>query len=148
MPRSRRADSEWAPRSPAWRSRHGRTARASITGPHLPALNSRIDAFDLTVAATADYLKSIWPNELADVSFHVANAPLDAAEGDEVERWFVDARHRQIVLYRIPIQRLARLHRNDEMHKRMYVESCVFRAVADLLGKDPWDLAPERFRHF
>jgi hypothetical protein len=27
------------------------------------------------------------------------------------------------------------------------VESCVFRAVAELLGKDPWDLAPDRFRH-
>jgi hypothetical protein len=30
----------------------------------------------------------------------------------------------------------------------MLVESCVFRAVAELLGKEPWDLAPERFRHF
>jgi hypothetical protein len=29
----------------------------------------------------------------------------------------------------------------------MMIESCVFRAVAELLGKDPWDLAPERFRH-
>jgi hypothetical protein len=24
----------------------------------------------------------------------------------------------------------------------------VFRAVAELLGKDPWDIAPERYRHF
>jgi hypothetical protein len=39
------------------------------------------------------------------------------------------------------------VHRNDELHRRMLVESCVFRAVAELLGKDPWDLAPERFRH-
>ena len=43
---------------------------------------------------------------------------------------------------------MSRLHRYDELHKRMMIESCVFRAVAELLGKDPWDLAPERFRHF
>jgi hypothetical protein len=30
----------------------------------------------------------------------------------------------------------------------MYVEGCVFKAVGELLGKDPWDLAPDRFRHF
>ena len=30
----------------------------------------------------------------------------------------------------------------------MFIESCVFRAVAELLGKDPWDIAPERYRHF
>ena len=42
---------------------------------------------------------------------------------------------------------LSRLHRYDDLHRRMMVESCVFRAVAELLGKDPWDLAPERFRH-
>ena len=52
------------------------------------------------------------------------------------------------MLYRVPIERLAHLHQDDDVHKRMMVESCVFRAVAELLGKDPWDLAPERFRHF
>jgi hypothetical protein len=30
----------------------------------------------------------------------------------------------------------------------MVIESCVFRGIAELLGKDPWDLAPDRFRHF
>jgi hypothetical protein len=53
-----------------------------------------------------------------------------------------------VVLYRLPIERLQHLHVDDEAHQRMYVESCVFRAVADLLGKDPWDLAPDRFHHF
>jgi hypothetical protein len=56
-------------------------------------------------------------------------------------------RERRVILYRVPIERLAHLHRNDEIHRRMVIESCVFRAVAELLGKDPWDLAPERFRH-
>ena len=68
--------------------------------------------------------------------------------GVGVERYAVDARTRRITFSRLPIQRLSRLHRNDEFHQRMVIESCVFRAVAELLGKDPWDLAPDRFRHF
>ena len=28
----------------------------------------------------------------------------------------------------------------------MAIESYVFRGIAELLGKDPWDLAPERYR--
>ncbi len=52
------------------------------------------------------------------------------------------------MLYRLPIERLAHLHRDDEWHRRSFIESCVFRAVAELLGKDPWDIAPERYRHF
>jgi lambda repressor-like predicted transcriptional regulator len=27
------------------------------------------------------------------------------------------------------------------------IETCVFRAVAELLGKDPWELAPDRYRN-
>ena len=65
-----------------------------------------------------------------------------------VDRWRTDARARRVVLYRVPIERLAHLHRDDEWHRRSYIESCVFRAVAELLGKDPWDIAPERYRHF
>jgi len=111
-------------------------------------LHNRIDLFDLTVASTADYLKGLWPDDLADVRFEIAAAPATALSDDEVERWVVDPATRTIVLFRIPIQRLSKLHRNDDLHRRLLVESCVFRAVAELLGKDPWDLAPERFRHY
>ncbi|MCU1415489.1 MAG: hypothetical protein JWN80_2829 [Microbacteriaceae bacterium] len=108
--------------------------------------------FDTTVAATAEYLKDMWPDELADVIFEVAGLPSATGPGAtenaaRIERWRVIAAERRVILYRLPIERLARLHRNDELHRRMLVESCVFRAVAELLGKDPWDLAPERFRH-
>jgi hypothetical protein len=147
MPRSRRSSSE--PMVTAtWRNRHGRSARGSITGPHLPMLHNRIDLFDLAVASTADYLKGLWPDDLAGVHFEIAAAPISTPGTDGVERWRVDPATKRIVLYRIPIQRLTKLHRNDELHRRMLVESCVFRAVAELLGKDPWDLAPDRFRHF
>jgi hypothetical protein len=82
------------------------------------------------------------------VHFEVAATPIGNSGSDGVDRWRVDHGRRRIVFYRVPIQRLTKLHRNDDIHRRMYIEGCVFRAVAELLGKDPWDLAPDRFRHF
>lgn len=101
----------------------------------------------MTVASTAEYLKDLWPDELASVSFEVATLPSTPAAVSGVERWRILPAERRVIMYRLPIERLSRLHRYDELHKRMMVESCVFRAVAELLGKDPWDLAPSRFRH-
>ena len=147
MPRNRRTSSN-PPATSRWRSRHGRGARGPVTGPHLPMLQNRIDFFDMTVASTADYLKGVWPDELANVHFEVAATPTGNTGTDGVDRWYVDHSRRRIVLYRVPIQRLTKLHRDDELHRRMYIEGCVFRAVAELLGEDPWDLAPDRYRHF
>ena len=132
---------------PGWRDRHGRGIRAAVTGPHLPPLWSRVDIFDSAVASTAEYLKDIWPEELATVSFEVAGIPAKLTSESGVDRWRVFPDENRIVLYRLPIERLSRLHKYDAMHRRMMIESCVFRAVAELLGKDPWDLAPDRFRH-
>jgi hypothetical protein len=132
---------------PGWRDRHGRGIRAAVTGPHLPMLRTRTDVFDQTVASTAGYLKDLWPDELAGVHFEVAALPPDPVPGGIVDRWLVLAPQRRIILFRLPIERMARLHRRDELHRRMMIESCVFRAVAELLGKDPWELAPPRFRH-
>jgi hypothetical protein len=129
------------------RNRHGRDLRSSVAGPHLPFLRSRIDLFDTTVASTAEYLRSVWPNELATVSFEVATMPFGRfGSSDHVDRWSVT--ENRVIMFRLPIERMSRLHRDDEVHRRLAIESCVFRAVAELLGKDPWDLAPDRFRHF
>lgn len=103
----------------------------------------------MTVAATAEYLKDVWPDELAGVTFEIAGLPSTIGSTERgVDRWLVIAPERRVILFRLPIERLARLPRPDELQQRMIIESCVFRAVAELLGKDPWDLAPERFRHF
>ncbi|TQL48608.1 hypothetical protein FB562_1705 [Homoserinimonas aerilata] len=143
-----RSRSTRASARPGSRDRHGRGIRSAVTGPHLPLLHTRADVFDMSVASAAGYLKDLWPRELARVRFEVAALPMGANPAGFVERWSVVAAEQRIVLYRLPIERLARLHRDDELHRRMMIESCVFRAVAELLGKDPWDLAPERFRHF
>ncbi|HEV7948561.1 MAG TPA: metallopeptidase family protein [Glaciihabitans sp.] len=147
MPSSRRRSTSVSARS-GWRDRHGRGIRASVTGPHLPLLRSRADLFDMTVSSTAEYLRDMWPDELGDVAFEVAVLPSNVSGEAGLDRWQVTKSENRIVLFRLPIERLSRLHRYDEMHKRMMIESCVFRAVAELMGKDPWDLAPDRFRHF
>jgi len=101
----------------------------------------------MTVASTAEYLKDLWPDELNHVRFEVAVIPSAPLGESGLDRWRVVKNERRIILYRLPIERMSRLHRYDELHRRMMIESCVFRAVAEMLGKDPWDLAPERFRH-
>lgn len=150
MARSRAARPHDSHRGTA-RDRHGRGLRSAVTGPHLPLLRSRVDIFDMTVASAAQYLKEIWPAELDKVSFEVAGVPARLTGSTNgslgVDRWRVFASDRRIVLYRLPIERLSKLHRYDELHRRMMIESCVFRAVAELIGKDPWDLAPDRYRH-
>jgi hypothetical protein len=102
----------------------------------------------MAVASTAEYLKDMWPDELSGVSFEVAVLPSSLMGTAGLDRWQVLSSERRIVLFRLPIERLSRLHRYDDSHKRMMIESCVFRAVAELLGKDPWDLAPDRYRSF
>lgn len=119
--------------------------RSAVTGPFLPPLRTRLDDFDLTVASTANALRDAWP-ELDDVTFEVAQAPAEAVHGDHIDRWKVFHDERRIVFYRLPIVRFIRVREGDEIEERLIVESCVYRAVADLLGKDPWELSPGRYR--
>ena len=111
-------------------------------------LHTRANFFDACVASAVEYLRALWPSDLAGVHISVASVPSGAPHPDGVDRWRVDPRTSRVELYRVPIQRLAHLHRDDDWHRRSYIESCVFRALAELLGKNPWDIAPERFRHF
>lgn len=130
------------------RDRHGRGIRSSVTGPHLRRLRTRRDFFDSCVASAAEYLRDLWPDDMARVRFEVATVPPGETSAAGVDRWRVDRSRRVVVLYRVAIERLAHLHKDDDWHRRSLIESCAFRGVAELLGKDPWDIAPERYRHF
>lgn len=112
-----------------------------MAGPQLPILHGRVEQFESTVASAAGYLVDLWPDDLAELRVEVAASPSGPAAQSGMPRWHVDRAALRITLYRVPIQRLARIHRDDEFHRRMYVENCVLRAVAELLGRDPWDLA-------
>ncbi len=119
-----------------------------MTGPHLDVLRTRSEFFDACIASAVEYLRELWPDELAGVRFEVARVPVGEPAPHGVDRWRVSVPEKRVVLYRLPIERMAHLHRDDEWHRRSFIESCVFRAVAELLGKDPWEIAPERYRHF
>ena len=133
-------------RRPTRHGRHGRDDRSPVVRPPLPPLETRADKFDLAVGSAAEFLRSAWP-ELREVRFEVGAMPA-APDADGIPRWTVDTEQKRIVLYRLPIERLAHLHRNDDLHRRMQIEGSVFRAAAEYLDRDPWDLGPERFRYF
>ena len=124
-------------------SKH-RGASPHLLGPRaLPRL-SRGDEFTHIVAATVSYLKGQWSEELATLRVDVVGMPHNL-DTPRVPRWSIDRRNRTIRIYRHPIERLTKLHRKDRWHTRVMIESVVFSAVAEMLGTDPWQLAPERF---
>jgi len=73
--------------------------------------------------------------------------PAEAIHGDHIDRWKVWHDERRITFYRLPIVRFLRLQEGEDRDEKLLIESCVFRAVAELLDKDPWELAPGRYRH-
>ncbi len=106
--------------------------------PPLAPLDGRIDRFDLTVGTAVEFLRGTWP-ELQDVRFEIGAMPgFDTAE--EVPRWYLDREQRRIVLFRLPIERLLPPGHDDNAHRRMAIESAVFRAAAEYVGREPWDL--------
>ncbi|QBR90597.1 metallopeptidase family protein [Microbacterium sp. dk485] len=112
----------------------------------MPPLDTRAERFDLAVGTAAEFLRSAW-EELRDVSFEIGVLP-PSPDDQGIPRWHVLREQKRIILYRVPIERLSHLHRNDDLHRRMMIESAVFRAAAEYLDRDPWDLGPERFRYF
>jgi len=59
--------------------------------------------------------------------------------------WSIDKTESRVVLYRVAIERMAKLHRNDEWHRRNHIESVTISAIAELLDIDPYDFAPNRY---
>lgn len=98
------------------------------------------------VAQTVEFLRSAWPEELEKLTWQVADAPLGKSEGDEVPRYSVNAEKSRIVLYRIPIERLTHHRRTDKLDERFHIEQFVFQATAELIGRDPGELIPDRFK--
>lgn len=147
MIKRRSAGSAKSPsRRPARHGRHGREDRSPVVRPPLLPLETREERFDFSVGTAAEFLRSAWP-ELREVSFEIAGMP-EASDADGIPRWTVFGPEKRIVLYRLPIERLGDLHRDDDLHRRMVIEGAVFRAAAEYLDRDPWDLGPERFRYF
>lgn len=138
--------------SPARRgtpTRHGRRPiRSSMTGPALPNPGSRLLRFERDARAVVEFLQREFPEELHDVQIGFQTAPTGRGEGSRPMLFSVDRKARSIMLYRMPIQRARGLHVDDEEHRRYFVEHCVYLAVCEYLGREPWELLPGRFDHF
>ncbi len=80
------------------------------------------------------------------LTWQVSDAPLGNGAGNEVARFSVNPEKFRITLYRIPIERLTHHRRTDRLDERFHIEQFVFQATAELLGKDPGDLVPDRFK--
>lgn len=127
------------------RDRHGRGIRQPLLS-NLFRAGRRTNGFEQIVSGTCEYLKNAWPDELADLKWQVIDTPSMNSESQGVRRWAVKPETMTIVIYRIPIERLGHHRRTDALHERMHIEEFVFAAVGQLVGKDPWDLVPERYR--
>ncbi len=128
------------------RNRHGRSIRRPVFGSFIRNQLSQPGGFEQVVSATCDYLRASWPDELELLNWRVADAPLLGPDDNQVRRWSVRKNTMTIVIFRIPIERLGHHRRTDALHERMHIEEYVFAAVGELLGKDPWELVPERYR--
>ena len=130
-------------------TRHGRRPiRSSITGPALPNPSSRVSRFEADARGAVEYLQSEFPDELRGVDIGFQTVPSGLGESDLPLLYAVDRAARTIVMFRMPIQRSRGLHVNDDEHRRYFVEHCVYRAVCEYLGREPWELLPGRFDHY
>ena len=133
--------------------RHGRRPiRSAIVGPMLRDPHSRVETFKHWAAATIQYLRQQLPAQLEDVNIGFMSLPPyenpSGTSSREPMFWLVSRDERMIYLFRSPIQRFRGLHENDDAHRRMFVEWCVYQAVCDYLDEDPWQVLPGRFEHF
>lgn len=135
-------------------TRHGRRPiRSSLTGPALSNPQSRHARFERDARAAVEYLQRELPAELEGVQIGFQTVPLHpqlgGAPGESTMPmlYSIDRSQRSIIMYRMPIQRSQTLHQHDDEHRRMFTERCVYLAVCEYLGRNPWDLMPDRFGH-
>jgi hypothetical protein len=129
----------------SYRDRHGRGIRRPILSKLFKFGQTRSHGFEQYVETAVEYLKGIWEEDLAGVSWKVLDSPPLSGNSTEVPRWRVDRDTNTIVIYRIPTERFGTHSRLGAIEERLKVEEQVFEAIAELLDIDPWDLVPEYY---
>lgn len=129
----------------ASRKRHGRELRGSLLN-HLER-KAPLGFFETVVSQSVEFLRLSWPEELEDLRWRVMDSPMFPDGIAEVPRYSVNRKEFRITIYRIPIERLTHHRRTDRLDERFHIEQFVFQAVAELLGKDPGDMIPDRYKH-
>jgi len=128
-----------------YRDRHERGIRRPVLSKLFKFGQTRSHGFEQYVETAVDYLKGIWDEDLAGLSWKVLDAPPVTQHSTEVPRWRVDKDSKTVVIYRIPTERFGAHSRQGVIEERIKVEEQVFEAIAELLDIDPWDLVPEYY---
>ncbi|MFM6967842.1 MAG: hypothetical protein ACKOWN_02780 [Microbacteriaceae bacterium] len=126
-------------------SRHGRSVRSDVRGVAAADVGGR-NAFFIDVAkGVINYLCDVQPAKMSGVRVEMASLPSgDFADG-QPRIWTTVPSEKRVVVYRLPIERMTKLHRDDDWHRRNNIETAVIEAIAELLGEDPYDFAPNRY---
>ncbi|MBP1327077.1 hypothetical protein JOF28_002309 [Leucobacter exalbidus] len=135
-------------RSAVSRRHDRRPQRSSMTGPTLPDPNSRFKRFETDARGVVELLQAHFPEELHGVNIGFQTAPASLGESKFPLLYSIDRKSNTIMMFRMPIQRARGLHVNDDEHRRYFVQHCVYQAVCEYLGREPWELLPGRFEHY
>ncbi len=127
------------------RQRHGRSPRSSVRGIAAPNTGGRGALFTDVSRDVINYLCDTQPELMKGVRVDMALLPSGALADGVPRQWLIQRAERRVILFRLPIEKGIKLHRDDDWHRRNNIESCVIEAVADLLGMEPYDLAPNRY---
>ncbi len=106
---------------------------------------TRSHGFEQYVNTAMEYLKNIWSEDLAELTWKIIDAPAISQTTTEIPRWRVDEELNLIIIYRIPTERFGSHSRKSSLDERLKVEEQVFEAVAEYLDVDPWDLVPDYY---
>jgi hypothetical protein len=125
----------------ASRDRHGRGLRHPLTGGFYHIARGRTDELTDILGSTCEYLRSLWPDDLAALKWRIMDAPHIGPLSREVRRFSVRKDSTAVTFYRLPIMRLS-LKAANPIDERLRIEHYAFMAIAELLGKEPWQLLP------
>lgn len=90
------------------------------------------------------YLRKAAPEYLAGVDVRFAALPREVRSPHGIDRFQVTG-PREITIFRVPLERLEKLHCDDPVHVRALAELTVLEALAELHGREPWNIAPDRY---
>ena len=101
------------------------------------------------VSETVGYLQALSPELMADVKVTVQPVPPHDQHHDGMDRWHIH-RPSSVVLFRVPIERFARMSLSnplDQIRYREYIERTVVSAVSELLDGRLDDVLPDDHDH-
>jgi hypothetical protein len=131
--------------TPPSKSKHGRAPRSDARGVAAVDTGGRNGFFMAVAKDVINYLCDVQADLMKGVRVEMGLLPSGELADGQPHLWSIDKPENRVVLYRVAIERMAKLHRNDEWHRRNHIESVTISAIAELLDIDPYDFAPNRY---